>query len=544
MAIRAWQLKHDGQFPDRLEAIVPDDLPSLPTDPYSGKPFGYLAYARNPSLVQQTLLAAGKLVSDPIPPETRVLFTPGSIEQMTSMWPPPPATVLTISSSRSHQSVRLAERRRPIAVAVPPDPSEPGTRKGFAARFLGASSSGRRPQDRRSSVCTAHSRLGVSGRILGNHRRRGVMVDRQGNPAVGDAWHWDGSVRRSSVACSTSTPRRWRFTPASGATRRRTSSRTRSSPWPGKKSDPDRAVAWLYRVVRNGAIAAARQSRRRRRREQRAADREVVPGASWFAATDDQIDAEHAARLLAELDLETREVIVARLWGGLTFEEIARLQGCSLTTAHRRYQAGLARLHERLESRWTSITTNSTRPESAGASPGRLAAVRRRARPRPDALRCRPGRGQSEGRIRAWRLATAALVFLTVGLGAMLRAGAVAAIGVSRWTLAARACHRNHPGPPVDSRAAADRAPAPSSYFALTARLTANPGDASWPDAEIEREPHRPDSTPPEVPSATRATAAQGHCSGSWISDPPIAIPALLPDRTRHRVAVRRPSDS
>ena len=54
-----------------------------------------------------------------------------------------------------------------------------------------------------------------------------------------------------------------------------------------------------------------------------------------------------------------REAIVARLWGGLTFEEVARLQGCSLTTAHRRYQAGLARLHARLESRWTSITTDA-----------------------------------------------------------------------------------------------------------------------------------------------------------------------------------------
>jgi RNA polymerase sigma-70 factor, ECF subfamily len=126
-------------------------------------------------------------------------------------------------------------------------------------------------------------------------------------------------------------------------------------------SEPDRAVAWLYRVVRNGAIAAARQSRRRRRRERQAADRGIIPCGSWFAATDDQIDAEHAAGLLAELDLETREIIVARLWGGLTFEEVARLQGCSLTNAHRRYQAGLARLHERLESRWTSTTTKTNR---------------------------------------------------------------------------------------------------------------------------------------------------------------------------------------
>jgi RNA polymerase sigma-70 factor (ECF subfamily) len=112
-----------------------------------------------------------------------------------------------------------------------------------------------------------------------------------------------------------------------------------------QRSLPDRVVPWLYRVVRNAAIAAARGSRRRRRREERAAADGVC-----FATTDDRIDAADASRLLAELDGDIREVIVARIWGGLTFEEVARLQGCSLTTAHRRYQAGLARLQERLGS--------------------------------------------------------------------------------------------------------------------------------------------------------------------------------------------------
>jgi RNA polymerase sigma factor (sigma-70 family) len=111
---------------------------------------------------------------------------------------------------------------------------------------------------------------------------------------------------------------------------------------------PDRIVAWLYRVVRNEAIATARSTRRRTRREA-----SVATGGACFAATDDRIDAAHATRLLDELEPESREVIVARLWGGLTFDEIARLQGCSLTTAHRRYQTGMTRLHERLERPWT-----------------------------------------------------------------------------------------------------------------------------------------------------------------------------------------------
>jgi RNA polymerase sigma factor (sigma-70 family) len=105
--------------------------------------------------------------------------------------------------------------------------------------------------------------------------------------------------------------------------------------------EPDRVIPWLFRVVRNGAIGAARRDSRRRRREAK-----VSAGEAWFATDDDRLDAGHAARLLAELDPETREVLVARLWGGLTLEEAARLQGCSTTTAHRRYRAGLARLQE------------------------------------------------------------------------------------------------------------------------------------------------------------------------------------------------------
>jgi hypothetical protein len=41
LALRAWQLCHDGRMPDRLEQLVPEELPSIPDDPYTGRPFGY-----------------------------------------------------------------------------------------------------------------------------------------------------------------------------------------------------------------------------------------------------------------------------------------------------------------------------------------------------------------------------------------------------------------------------------------------------------------------------------------------------------------------
>lgn len=108
---------------------------------------------------------------------------------------------------------------------------------------------------------------------------------------------------------------------------------------------PNDEVAWLYRAVRNGAISAARAQRRRSRHERAAA----AGFARWFAASpDDAIDAQTAAAALAELPEGEQEVIVARLWGLLTFEQIAELVGCSSSAAHRRYQAGLVKLRERL----------------------------------------------------------------------------------------------------------------------------------------------------------------------------------------------------
>jgi RNA polymerase sigma-70 factor (ECF subfamily) len=114
---------------------------------------------------------------------------------------------------------------------------------------------------------------------------------------------------------------------------------------------PLRPLPWLYQVVRNEGLALQRGAKRRRRREGVASAPEA-----WFCPCENEPDARAAARLASELALELREVIVARIWGGLTFAEIAQLVGCSLPTAHRRYMAGLAELKERLEGRWTRIS--------------------------------------------------------------------------------------------------------------------------------------------------------------------------------------------
>jgi RNA polymerase sigma factor (sigma-70 family) len=83
---------------------------------------------------------------------------------------------------------------------------------------------------------------------------------------------------------------------------------------------PDNAVGWLYRVVRNRAINAARSRGRRSRHEASAARH----GEPWFERPEgDRLDAAAAADSLKHLPIEQREAIVARVWGGLSFEAIA-----------------------------------------------------------------------------------------------------------------------------------------------------------------------------------------------------------------------------
>ncbi len=112
-----------------------------------------------------------------------------------------------------------------------------------------------------------------------------------------------------------------------------------------QRKPPDKILGWLYRVVRNGALAAARADRRRRHHESVAALR--MP--SWFTPTEAaRLDADTATEALQTLSIEHRETLVAHLWGGLTFEQIGELTGVSSSTAHRRYLAGLSALRERL----------------------------------------------------------------------------------------------------------------------------------------------------------------------------------------------------
>jgi RNA polymerase sigma factor (sigma-70 family) len=111
-----------------------------------------------------------------------------------------------------------------------------------------------------------------------------------------------------------------------------------------QRQPPREPLPWLFRVVRNAAIDAARGERRRQRRES-----VVARPARWFAEPEiDGLDAQVAVTALQRLPLEQREAIVAHLWGGLSFEEIGDVASCSPSSAFRRYSAGLTALRQEL----------------------------------------------------------------------------------------------------------------------------------------------------------------------------------------------------
>ena len=111
-----------------------------------------------------------------------------------------------------------------------------------------------------------------------------------------------------------------------------------------QQPEPDCPMAWLVTVVRNEALSLSREQSRRRRREVQAAhDRQswFVPSEESFSDTPSTDELQDALQLLDE---ETREILIAHVWTGMTFRQIAESFDISRATAHRRYESGLQEL--------------------------------------------------------------------------------------------------------------------------------------------------------------------------------------------------------
>jgi len=105
---------------------------------------------------------------------------------------------------------------------------------------------------------------------------------------------------------------------------------------------PEDPRTYLYRAVRNTALNVQRTRSRRV---------ELASQPPWFEATSgDSSEAIALEQAVKELPSEQREVIMLRVWGGMTLEEAAVILEIPANTVASRYRYGLAKLRERLGS--------------------------------------------------------------------------------------------------------------------------------------------------------------------------------------------------
>ncbi len=119
-----------------------------------------------------------------------------------------------------------------------------------------------------------------------------------------------------------------------------------------QRQSPVHVIAWLYRVVKHRALNAARGDRRRRERESRAMAERLRANEQPVAFGGDEVVA--ATDALVQLESDERELVIMRIWGNLTYEEIGATLNISTATAYRQYERALTKLRHVLESPCTT----------------------------------------------------------------------------------------------------------------------------------------------------------------------------------------------
>ncbi len=115
-------------------------------------------------------------------------------------------------------------------------------------------------------------------------------------------------------------------------------------------------LPYLYTSIRRLSIDFGRQEDRRRRREEKSYETESnlspheLPDTHWFeaAGSDDEIQ-QLLASELKNLPPKFAEVINLKIWGDLTFQQIADTLDISINTVASRYRYGLEHLRKALQ---------------------------------------------------------------------------------------------------------------------------------------------------------------------------------------------------
>ncbi len=118
--------------------------------------------------------------------------------------------------------------------------------------------------------------------------------------------------------------------------------------WKARQSDPALSPNLLYTLVKRIAIDQARRIACRQSHEAEALALCEAETASFANPMEDQERKEYVEALLNRLPETQREVLVLKIWGELTFEEIGQALDLSPNTAASRYRYAVQQLREQL----------------------------------------------------------------------------------------------------------------------------------------------------------------------------------------------------
>ena len=118
--------------------------------------------------------------------------------------------------------------------------------------------------------------------------------------------------------------------------------------WRHQRHLPGEPMALLVTSVRRAAFDLARRDLRRATREERIASDSGDNEPVFAPALDDDDRRQAIETALRRLPAEQREVLVLKIWGELTFEQIATQLRIPPNTAASRYRYALAALREAL----------------------------------------------------------------------------------------------------------------------------------------------------------------------------------------------------
>jgi RNA polymerase sigma-70 factor (ECF subfamily) len=106
----------------------------------------------------------------------------------------------------------------------------------------------------------------------------------------------------------------------------------------------DDLTSYLFSAARNEAIRIRGRKRPNVETPEEAPDRRPLPPELLQATEDREVDRRRLEAALAGLPEEQREVVLLKVWEGLTFREIAQVLGVPQDTAASRYRYALEKL--------------------------------------------------------------------------------------------------------------------------------------------------------------------------------------------------------